>query len=65
MKTEFLLVTASDYVAFQDRVNKLLGKGYQILGSPFSHGAFICMSMLKTTEEYYPPAEYAAAPEGQ
>jgi hypothetical protein len=65
MKTDFLLVTASDYVAFQDRVNKLLGKGYQILGSPFSHGAFVCVGMLKSPDAYYPPAEYAAAPEGQ
>lgn len=65
MKTEFLLVTAGDYVAFQDRVNKLLGKGYQILGSPFSHGAFICMAMLKTPDEYYAPAESVAEPGAQ
>ena len=64
MKTEFLLVTAGDSVSFQDRVNKLLGKGFQILGSPFSHGAFICMAMWKSTEEY-PPAESTAAPEVQ
>jgi hypothetical protein len=65
MKTEFLLVTSTDFVAFQDRVNKLLGKGYQILGSPFSHGGFVCLAMFKTTEEYQAPIEYpAAAPEG-
>jgi|GEM_PF-4486118 hypothetical protein len=65
MKTEFLLVTSADFVAFQDRVNKLLAKGYQLVGAPFSHGAFVCQAMIKTTEEYVPPAEYAAAPEGQ
>lgn len=65
MKTEFVLVTAADHVSFQDRVNKLLAKGYQILGAPFSHGTFLCMAMLKTTQEYYDPAQYAAEPETQ
>jgi hypothetical protein len=65
MKTDFLLVTAGDAVSFQDQVNKLLAKGYQILGSPFSHGAFICMAMFKVTEEYVQPVECAAAPEPQ
>lgn len=63
MKTEFLLVTAIDQVAFQDRVNRLIVKGYQILGSPFSHGTFICMAMIRTTEEVYQTAESTPAEE--
>jgi len=65
MKPEFLLVTSADFVSFQDRINKLLGKGYQMIGTPFSHGNFLCLGMYKQNEEYYQQAETAPAPEAQ
>ena len=65
MKPEFLLVTSADFVSFQDRVNKLIGKGYQMIGTPFSHGTFICLGMYKQNEEYYQQAESVPASEAQ
>jgi hypothetical protein len=65
MKPEFLLVTSADFVSFQDRVNKLLGKGYQMLGTPFSHGTFLCLGMYNPGDAYYQQAASAPAPEAQ
>lgn len=58
MKTEFILVSSIDYVSFQDRVNKLLGKGYLMVGAPFSHGNFVCLGMVRTTESAEPQPAY-------
>jgi hypothetical protein len=62
MKTEFVLVTAIEYVSFQDRVNKLLGKGYQIVGTPFSHGTFVCLGMTRATEPTAAQPEFSEDP---
>jgi len=47
----FICITARDQVDLELKVNELLKQGYQPVGSPFTFGKYILMSLVKPQDQ--------------